>query len=250
MSISSKVAIAVDLNDWNKIDLLVSNIIEGHEIHDVHTPDNTYRCVYWDDVCWGTAATHALEKTIGGFRHAFVEITEEGKIKTECVDCDDRGCDEEFYELLSWTADICFWEDGAPLTPISRSGGTWHKSYVPISRERAIQILTAYVENDVQAAETGYIYDALTQAGADHREIEALGFGYCIPEEDSSCVKAGDRIRLIHMEDKFAPPDGTMGTVTDIDDIGTIHVNWDTGSTLGLVPNVDKFEILSKEVRS
>ena len=53
--------------------------------------------------------------------------------------------------------------------------------------------------------------------------------------------KSGMRIRLIHMDDNYAVPDGTMGTVTIVDDIGNIHVDWDNGSTLALVPGVDKF---------
>ena len=35
------------------------------------------------------------------------------------------------------------------------------------------------------------------------------------------------------------------GTVQFIDDIGTIHVAWDTGCSLGLVPGVDEWKILN-----
>ena len=54
----------------------------------------------------------------------------------------------------------------------------------------------------------------------------------------------GTRVRLIHMNDRQAPPDGTCGTVRLVDDIGTIHVNWDNGSGLGLVIGEDTFEVL------
>lgn len=56
--------------------------------------------------------------------------------------------------------------------------------------------------------------------------------------------KNGTRIRLIHMSDTQAPPDGTLGTVTGVDDIGTIHMSWDNGSSLGLVPEDDEFEVI------
>ena len=59
--------------------------------------------------------------------------------------------------------------------------------------------------------------------------------------------KPGTRIRLIHMDDSLAVPNGTCGTVTDVDDIGSIHVNWDNGSTLALIPGEDKFEKMTKE---
>lgn len=57
--------------------------------------------------------------------------------------------------------------------------------------------------------------------------------------------KDGTRIRLIRMCDIQAPPSGTLGTVTGVDDIGTIHMRWDNGSSLGLVPNEDDFEIVN-----
>lgn len=54
----------------------------------------------------------------------------------------------------------------------------------------------------------------------------------------------GKRVELIYMNDKQAPVPGTQGTVTKIDDIGTIHVNWDNGSSLGLVTGEDIFKII------
>lgn len=50
----------------------------------------------------------------------------------------------------------------------------------------------------------------------------------------------GTRVQLIKMDDVQAPATGTLGTVIAVDDIGTILVQWDTGSTLGIVYDVDK----------
>lgn len=47
--------------------------------------------------------------------------------------------------------------------------------------------------------------------------------------------KEGTRVELIKMDDKQAPPLKTHGTVRHVDDIGTIHVSWDSGSSLGVV---------------
>ena len=59
---------------------------------------------------------------------------------------------------------------------------------------------------------------------------------------------AGTRIRLIHMDDPYSPiPDGTTGTVAYVDDIGTLHMKWDNGRSLGICPDVDSFEVI-KEV--
>lgn len=54
----------------------------------------------------------------------------------------------------------------------------------------------------------------------------------------------GKRIKCVEMNDDHPVPSGTLGTVTNVDDVGTIHVKWDNGSTLGIVPSEDKFELL------
>lgn len=55
----------------------------------------------------------------------------------------------------------------------------------------------------------------------------------------------GTRIQMIRMEDKYHPvPPGTIGTVTCVDDAGTIHTRWDNGSGLGVCLEVDKIEIV------
>ena len=43
----------------------------------------------------------------------------------------------------------------------------------------------------------------------------------------------GTRIELLSMNDSQAVPPGTRGTVDHVDDLGTIHMNWDNGRTLG-----------------
>ncbi len=56
----------------------------------------------------------------------------------------------------------------------------------------------------------------------------------------------GTEVELIRMDDRHAPPAGTKGIVTHVDDMGTIHTNWATGSSLGLIPEVDEFRIIKK----
>jgi hypothetical protein len=50
------------------------------------------------------------------------------------------------------------------------------------------------------------------------------------------------------MDDEFAPPKGTKGKVIHVDDIGSIHIAWETGSTLGVVPGVDMVRKLDEEI--
>ena len=49
----------------------------------------------------------------------------------------------------------------------------------------------------------------------------------------------GTRVELMKMDDVQAPPIGTKGTVTGVDDIGSVMVAWDNGSSLHVVYGED-----------
>lgn len=51
----------------------------------------------------------------------------------------------------------------------------------------------------------------------------------------------GTKVELHHMDDPQAPPSGTVGEVIFVDDIGQIHIQWENGSSLALIPDVDSF---------
>ena len=55
---------------------------------------------------------------------------------------------------------------------------------------------------------------------------------------------AGTKVELVRMNDDHAPPAGTQGTVSFVDDIGTIHVRWNTGSSLGIAYGEDVCRIV------
>ena len=57
-------------------------------------------------------------------------------------------------------------------------------------------------------------------------------------------VKVGDKIRIIHMEDRYLPNneyDGKEGYVTSIDDMGQLHGTW---GGLAVIPEEDEFIVL------
>ena len=47
------------------------------------------------------------------------------------------------------------------------------------------------------------------------------------------------RVELVQMDDAQAPPIGTKGTVTGVDDTGSLLVDWDNGSGLNVIWGVD-----------
>ena len=74
-----------------------------------------------------------------------------------------------------------------------------------------------------------------------------------IPEKIRKNYPPGTRIVLDSMNDPESPPMGTQGTVTAVDGFGTIHVNWDNGSTVPITfigdscLAVDEVHVISAE---
>ena len=58
---------------------------------------------------------------------------------------------------------------------------------------------------------------------------------------------AGTRVELISMTDPYSKlKPGDQGTVTFVDDIGTVFVDWDSGSGLGVAFGEDHIRIVSE----
>jgi hypothetical protein len=60
-----------------------------------------------------------------------------------------------------------------------------------------------------------------------------------IVEDIRKHYPVGCRVELIKMDDVQAPSVGAMGTVIGVDDIGSIMVQWDCGSSLNVVYGED-----------
>ena len=47
------------------------------------------------------------------------------------------------------------------------------------------------------------------------------------------------------MDDSYSPVEsGMTGTVIHVDDMGTLHMKWDNGRSLGICPDVDRFTVI------
>ena len=59
--------------------------------------------------------------------------------------------------------------------------------------------------------------------------------------------KPGTRVVLVRMDDPYSKlRPGDQGTVSCVDDTGTVFVNWDCGSSLGAVYGVDEIRKIDK----
>ena len=65
-----------------------------------------------------------------------------------------------------------------------------------------------------------------------------------IVEKLKAKYRKGMRVELISMDDPYAPPKGTLGTVKGVDDIGSIMVKWDNGSGLSVAFGADRCKIV------
>jgi len=58
----------------------------------------------------------------------------------------------------------------------------------------------------------------------------------------------GRRVVLVRCTDPYTTlKPGTEGTVQFVDDAGTVHVRWDDGSTLGMIPGEDEWTLLGED---
>lgn len=58
----------------------------------------------------------------------------------------------------------------------------------------------------------------------------------------------GTRVELTRIADPHTSlRPGDRGTVMMIDSLGTVHVQWDNGSNLGLIPMQDRWRVLEEK---
>ena len=78
-----------------------------------------------------------------------------------------------------------------------------------------------------------------------------MKYGFIPTKEQINAVKreypSGTRVELVRMNDDQAPPIGTKGTVTAVDDVGSLIMRWDNGSCLNVVLGEDAVRKIKEE---
>lgn len=60
-------------------------------------------------------------------------------------------------------------------------------------------------------------------------------------------TKVGDRVELVRCSDPYTRLEsGARGTVRFIDDMGTVHIQWDDGANLGLISGADSWRVVER----
>ncbi len=111
------------------------------------------------------------------------------------------------------------------------------------SKEDAlIQLKQLYKNEDIVLDSSNYVETEFTSLdeGKALSKVEELRYLY--PE--------GTRLECLSMSDPFHPiPSGTRVSVSHIDDAGTIHMQWDNGSSLGLILGEDAFKKVNEPIK-
>ena len=96
------------------------------------------------------------------------------------------------------------------------------------------------VKRTLDKSETGYMDDI--RAAVENCARDAIQAKK--EKEAKKKYPVGTRIRLIHMENDPRPvSEGTIGHVMFVDGIGQVHVRWENGRCLAVIPGIDSFEI-------
>ena len=59
----------------------------------------------------------------------------------------------------------------------------------------------------------------------------------------------GTLVCLENMEKEYQMKPGLKGKVVYVDDIGQIHVKWENGSSLALIPGIDSFHKAEEKIK-
>ena len=113
----------------------------------------------------------------------------------------------------------------------------------------AVQALEFYLAG---ARDGGRMYHALTTGELPSIQKQENSMNRMTPEKLANLrarYPEGSRVKLLCMRDPYMGKltVGALGTVQHVDDIGTIHVAWDCGSSLGVAYGEDFCTVISEE---
>lgn len=116
--------------------------------------------------------------------------------------------------------------------------------------ESTVQVLNTR-KNDGSVLYEMELYDSEQNMSEQNKEVPDMNEWDRLHRQAQRYKEAyppGTRIMLLGMENDPNPVEsGTRGTVRVVDDIGTLHCDFDNGRSLGVVPGEDSFRKLTDE---
>ena len=125
----------------------------------------------------------------------------------------------------------------------------WDEDTVTIESKVSQRLLADWADSIQKGIPDGRaLYKLHMDSGREYANIREREMEPISPEQIKlyqELYPAGSRIELSAIEEPYAPlPSGLRGTVLQVDDTGRIHMEWDNGRTLSLIPNADSFRLL------
>lgn len=173
------VAIALTKRDYHSLRRFFNRIKPGPDaVRMAENPDrDVYVVLYWDYHPWDALDYQGTEtpvsdllKKLKRIRHAYITIAEDGTVFNDVEPEDDRGCDEFFYDILSWSTKIVMPDCHVPILVASKGNDC------SLGAERVRDIFAEYLAQDAERSDWSCVMEML-QNIASEEEIKALGFG-------------------------------------------------------------------------
>lgn len=102
-------------------------------------------------------------------------------------------------------------------------------------------------ENSISSLVKDWLFSFSKQEYENQKEGENMELSANQIEKIKQRYKSGMCVQLDYMDDFHAPAVGTKGIIDFVDDAGQIHVNWENGSALALIPHEDNFHIVGSK---
>lgn len=99
--------------------------------------------------------------------------------------------------------------------------------------------------NDIRLCSEKIVEKILNEQQVIAKDIEMLQ-EHILSLAQNGPELVGRKVKMVYTSDAYTDVvPGDIGTVSHVDDAGTVFVNWENGSGLGLIPGIDSFEVLS-----
>lgn len=127
---------------------------------------------------------------------------------------------------------------------MERSVDSMGRIVIPSEYRKQLHINDGDLIN-IEVSGSNIILSKVDHRPSDIRRVMCFHLDEMQVDEIKSKYPRGTIVECIEMSgDTAVVPSGTRGVVSDVDDVGTIQVCWENGSTFSLISTKDRFKIV------